>query len=174
MKQFPLPQINCFLFKISQARTLGNKSMEEKLESMTCELAEARERVANLSEEAGNYESSLQQTEGAFMEVVNRELALRNKLDELEKQYTQVMSDRTTLKVGFFIWVGSIHTFPKFNSNRKHWKDQEIIFLKIMETSMARVTIGRKNSVILFILFVVDEMFIRKEIVRIWLQYKRE
>eukprot|EP00057_Strongylocentrotus_purpuratus_P022079 XP_011676553.1 PREDICTED: tax1-binding protein 1 homolog B [Strongylocentrotus purpuratus] len=81
-----------------EARTLGNKSMEEKLESMTCELAEARERVANLSEEAGNYESSLQQTEGAFMEVVNRELALRNKLDELEKQYTQVMSDRTSLK----------------------------------------------------------------------------
>lgn len=113
MKQFPLPQINCFLFKISQARTLGNKSMEEKLESMTCELAEARERVANLSEEAGNYESSLQQTEGAFMEVVNRELALRNKLDELEKQYTQVMSDRTSLKVGFF-HLGWFHShFPK-------------------------------------------------------------
>ncbi|XP_054751200.2 tax1-binding protein 1 homolog [Lytechinus pictus] len=75
-----------------------NKSMDEKLKSMTCELAEAKERVTNLSEEAGNYESSLQQTEGAFMEVVNRELALRNKLDELEKQHNQVMSDRTSLK----------------------------------------------------------------------------
>ena len=83
-----------------QACSSSNQNLKEELKSMATQLAAAKEKVGNLSEEAGNYERSLQQTEGAFMEVVNRELALRNKLDDLEKQYTYICSERDSFKVG--------------------------------------------------------------------------
>ncbi|XP_071497558.1 uncharacterized protein [Diadema antillarum] len=81
-----------------EERSTKTDNLEEEVRSMATQLSEAQQKVSQLSEEAGNYERSLQQTEGAFMEVVTRELAMRNKLDELEKKQAALQAERDNIK----------------------------------------------------------------------------